>query len=282
MTSRGLSERARGNALDLGDDIAAGVLGGHGDCQHLDGERLLLHREVAVDVRRGGPDDADIDRERLVEQVFLAVDRHQLDQVLLRPLVQLAAAVARVDVGTEAHVSQGSRFARGDVAEQVADHALRQVVTLDVIPEHELLQLRDKAPVSADHASDQPFVSEVVEPPFASIALPSRIHERESAGPALGLLALLLLLEKVLLERNRDPLGKSDADKSPRRHRVPIVNEPHRLFGSLYLGPLFHRAARKNRTRLLRVAHLLSSFNPRSFSRAPRARRRGPAAPPGP
>ena len=67
FTWRGLSEWDLGDALDLGDDDAAGVARGHGDGKHLQGQRLALHGDVALRVSGGAAYDADINRERLVE-----------------------------------------------------------------------------------------------------------------------------------------------------------------------------------------------------------------------
>ena len=46
-------------------------------------------------------DERDVDRERLVEQPFLAVDLEQLDEVLGRHAVELAALLARIDEGAQ-------------------------------------------------------------------------------------------------------------------------------------------------------------------------------------
>ena len=92
---------------------------------------------------------------RLVEEVFLAADRHQRHQLVDAAGVELAAAVARVDEGAEADPAQVPGLAAGDVAEQVRDHALRQVVGLDLVVDRELLQLRHQAPVAADRALHQ-------------------------------------------------------------------------------------------------------------------------------
>ena len=53
-----------------------------------------------------------VDREGLVEQVLLAVDRHQSHQVLGGALVDAAAAVARVDEGVQADARQDAPACR--------------------------------------------------------------------------------------------------------------------------------------------------------------------------
>ena len=69
-----IERAAFGDALDLRDHDAAGIVRGHGDGERLQRQRFLLHGEIAVGVAGRGADDADIDRKRLVEQIFLAVD----------------------------------------------------------------------------------------------------------------------------------------------------------------------------------------------------------------
>ena len=118
-------------------------------------QRLALHRDVAVGIGGRAADHADVDRERPVEQVLLAVERHQRDEVVGGRGVDLAAAEARIDERAEPDARQVSRLARGDVAEQVRDHALRQVVGLDLVADRERLQLGHETPMAADHAPDQ-------------------------------------------------------------------------------------------------------------------------------
>ena len=45
---------------------------------------------------------------------------------------------------------------RGDVAEQMRNHALRQVIGLDLVGDGELLQFWHKAPVPPDHSLTRP------------------------------------------------------------------------------------------------------------------------------
>ena len=68
----------------------------------------------------------------------------------MRAGVELAAAVARIGEGAEADPGQVTGLAGGDVAEEVGDDALRQVVGLDLAGHGQRLQLRHQAPVAAD------------------------------------------------------------------------------------------------------------------------------------
>ena len=122
-----------GQALDLHDHHAAGIMRRHGDRLRFQGQRLALHADVAERVRGGAADDADIDREAFVEQYFLAVEGYEFDEVFGGAGVDLAAAVARIDERAEADAGEMRRAVRGDVAEQVGDDALRQVIALDLV-----------------------------------------------------------------------------------------------------------------------------------------------------
>jgi hypothetical protein len=152
----GLQAAALGHLLHLGDDDAAAVVRGHRQRQGLERQRLALQRQVAVQVGRGGADQRDLDREGLVEQRLLAVDVDQPHQLVGGLRVELAAAQARVDEGTEADARQVPRSPRGDVAVEMGDDALRQVPGLDASFHRQLLQLGHQAPMPADHPATRP------------------------------------------------------------------------------------------------------------------------------
>jgi hypothetical protein len=168
-----IERAALGDPLHLHDDDAARVARRHCDRQRLKRQRLLLHRDVAVDVRGGAAHDADVDVERLVEQVLLAVDRHQRHQIVGGARVDLSAAQAWIDEGAQPDLGQVAGLVGGDVAKQVRDHALRQVVGLDPVGDRERLQLGHQPPVAADHALDQSFVTKVIQAAFLAVALPA-------------------------------------------------------------------------------------------------------------
>jgi hypothetical protein len=220
-----IERAALGDALDLHDDDTAGVARGHGDRARLQGQRLLLHGDVAVGVGSGAADDADVDRKGLVEQVVLAVDRHQPHKILGGARVELATAEARIDEGAQPDPGQRARLAGGDVAEQVRDHPLRQVPGLDAVIDRKRLQARHQPPVAADHARHQALVAEVVEAARLAVALPGRIHQGQVARAARA----ALRLEEALFERDRDALGKADADEAAGGDRVAAADQAHRL-----------------------------------------------------
>ena len=173
------------------------------------------------------------------------MQRDQLDQVLGRPGIDLAAAIARIDEGAEPDGGDMAGAMGGDVAEQMGDHALRQVIGLDLVVEGELLQLRHEPPMAADHALDEPLMGEVVEAAVFAVSLAGSVDEGQvfwragragrfsaGAGRARPLRHGAVAPEKSLLERKRDLFGKSDADETAGRNRVAVADEPHRLRGA--------------------------------------------------
>ncbi|MET4823486.1 hypothetical protein ABH972_001075 [Bradyrhizobium ottawaense] len=119
---------------------------------------------------------------------------------------------------------------RGDVAEQVCDDALRQIIGLDLTRDRELLQFWRKPPMSADHAPDQAFMREMVEAAILAVALARRIDQRQIARLALRIGGIALVGEIELLQRDRDLLGKADADEAAGRDRVAVTDQ-HDRFG---------------------------------------------------
>ena len=124
--------------------------------------------------------------EGLVGEAFLAAERHPLDEVLGGLRVELAAAVLRIDEGLHADAGDMRGTMRGDVAEEVGDDALRQVVGLDGIVDRHLLELRHKPPVTADHPLDQALMGEMVETLGVAVALPGRKDQREPSRTGVG------------------------------------------------------------------------------------------------
>src|SRR5262249_45793293 len=136
------------------------------------------------------------------------------------------------DEGSEPDSRQVPRPAGGDVAEQVGDHALRQVVGLDAIGDGEALQLRHQPPVAADHAAYQPLVAEMIESALLAVALARGIDQREIVRLADRLTTLLVGRQVALLERPRTPLGEADADEAAGRDGVAVADEANRLGGA--------------------------------------------------
>ena len=216
---------ALGQPLDLHDDQAAAVARRHGDGQALQRECLALHGDVAVGVGRGATHDGHVDGQRAVEQVLAPLQRQQRHQVVARALVELAATVARIDKRAQADAAQVAGPASGDVAEQVRNHALRQVVGLDAVVHRQFLQPRHQPPMATNGAANQAFMSQVVEPAVLAIALPCGIQQGQLAR-APGVAG-----QEQILQRAGHRLGKADADEAAGGHRIAAADQAHGLLG---------------------------------------------------
>jgi hypothetical protein len=139
-------------------------------------------------------------------KAFLAVDDHHPHQVLGRHGVDLAAAQPRVDEGPQADLRQQAGLARRDVAVQVRDAALRQVVGLDAVFQREQADLRDQAPMAADHALQEAIAAEPVQALLLAIALAGGKHQ--------GQIARLPALEEPRRQRSEQFVGRADADEA--------------------------------------------------------------------
>ena len=81
--------------------------------------------------------------------------------------------------------------------------------------------------MSADDAAHQSVMAKVVQSAALAVALPGGIDQRQVARRALA--GFLLCLHKARLQRHRNLLGKTDADKATGGHRVAVVDQAHRL-----------------------------------------------------
>ena len=122
--------------LDLDDDDAALAPAGLRGRYHLAEQGLVFHGDVAVFVGGGAAQQCDVDPERLVAQPFLAIDRHQLDQIVPGARALPSAQLPRIHEGVQAHLSDETGAAAGDVAGDLRKHALRQSVGLDLVLQH--------------------------------------------------------------------------------------------------------------------------------------------------
>jgi hypothetical protein len=111
----------------------------------------------------------------------------------------------------------------------VGDHPLRQVVGLDAIGHGQLLQFRHQPPVPADDATDQPIVTQVVEPAFLAVALPGRVHQRQVTRVTKPMRVFALSFKEQIFKGDGDVLGETDADETTGGHGVAVLNQTHRV-----------------------------------------------------
>src|SRR5208282_493182 len=102
---------------------------------------LALHGDIAFGICSGAADDADIDREGFVRQILLAVNGYQLDEVLGGAVVDFAAAETRIDVGSYADLADVPGAMGGNIAIHTGDHALWEVISLDLASNRQRTEL---------------------------------------------------------------------------------------------------------------------------------------------
>ena len=183
-----------------------------------------MHRAVAVLVGVAAPDQADVDGDGLVEEPLLALNIHDLHQVLFRALVQLAAAVPGVHEGVQAHVGDGPDVVGRDVPVHVGDDALGQVIGFQLIGQGQLAQFGGPVPVAANH----PFAHALVAKVVASGAIPVALARSEEEGQVPGVSRLHI----PLLQGLGQGLGAGAADKPASGDGVAVLDHQRRLFRS--------------------------------------------------
>ena len=157
-----------GQSLDLGDDDAAVVVGGVGLIERAESAALLFVGEVAVRVGGRGADDRDVDVDRRVEQVVVAVDLHQLDEVV-GDGVHLGAFQPRVGVRAQPDLGQHARLPGGGGPVHLEQHSGGDVerlnlIIVDQLPDQRRVQLRAAGRVGAgQHPAQLPRAAQVVD-----------------------------------------------------------------------------------------------------------------------
>ena len=127
---------------DLGDDLAARIVGGERDGIGFEVGGLLIKGDVAARIRKRSANQGDVHREGLVAKVLLSFHDCYLDEILLGPRVHLPAAVARIDHRAEAHVREQARSPGADLAIELRNHAAGKDVRLDLLVLRQLLRMR--------------------------------------------------------------------------------------------------------------------------------------------
>src|SRR5262249_19100607 len=158
----------------------------------------------------------------------LAIDLKKTDEIVFCAFIDLAAAMARISERSQADARQMTGPLGRDVTKQMRNDALRKVIRLYAIGDSEALQFRHKAPVAADHASHQSFMTEMVESAFLAVALSCGVNQSEIARLA-GCLDLLIFRQIERLQRHRDFLCETNTHEAAGRDCVALANEACRL-----------------------------------------------------
>ena len=229
-------QRARGgDALDLRDDEAVGILRRHRQRQIVERQRLVLHGDVAGQVRSRAAKQRHRDRKGLVEKPLLAVELDDTNEVFGRRGVDAPALDTRVDKSAQPHLGQRPGAMARDVAEELRQRAEGQVVGLDAIVHRERAELGHQAPVTADHALDQAVVRESIQPLVLAVAGSGGEDERQIPGRTRS--------DEARLERVDQLVRRAAADEAGRSDGVAVANDRNGVGrgDDLVLHPLLRR-----------------------------------------
>jgi hypothetical protein len=147
--------------LDLHDHHAA--LAARGLChrQHFAEHGLVFHRHVAVFVGGGAAQKGHVDRKRLEAQPLFAVELHHFNQFFAGARTLFRALLTRVDKRAEPCLGDQAGAARGHVAHQLRQHALRQRIGLDLVLRGERDEPRRIHQRTGDGALEQAFARQM-------------------------------------------------------------------------------------------------------------------------
>jgi hypothetical protein len=149
----------------------------------------------------------------VVQQPLSTAQRHYLDEVRRRRVVQAPSTPTRVDIRTEADLGDNARLARGDGMVEARDLSLRKVVGLDLPRSRKIEQPGCDAPEATHDAAEQSGLGEVLESgPWPSPG-GTREHHRQAPRPARSPVPLSQRPQKNL--RCTGPTKASDAERSP-------------------------------------------------------------------
>ena len=155
--------------LSLGYHDAAAVFR-HRQGKRLQDNGLVIHSQVPVLVGDGAPDKRHIYRERFVVKLFLAVDIDQGNQVLFCNRGDLASLHPRIHISTKPDRSDDAYFLSCYGAPHLADHALRQKITLYFISLDQIDHIGRRQCVPADQPFNQTFMAQMRGSPLFIIA----------------------------------------------------------------------------------------------------------------
>jgi len=206
----------------LGNRDPARVVRRLGNRQHLAEDRLFGHHQVSLGVGGRRPDQADIDRHGLVPEPGAAVQLDSLHEPRRGAVVEPAAAMGGIDEGIEADVGDTPWTPRGDVAKQLADHALGKIVGLDLAFDGQPAHPRRQPPMASHDALYEALVGQVVHAPRVAVALARGVDDGQLARRVRG--------EEPVLQRTGERLRDAGADEPPRGHRLAVANQSEGLF----------------------------------------------------
>lgn len=125
------------------------------ECEVVGEPGLVLHRQIALGVGRGGTDDADIQRERAVEQPLLPCELDDLRDGATGGGVEPTTIHARVNERSEADLRDQARAMPGDLAVEQGERSPGDAEGLHLVGRDHAHDLRVVPVVGADEPSYQ-------------------------------------------------------------------------------------------------------------------------------
>jgi len=147
-----------------------------------------------------------------------------------RPRVDAPALVARVDECVQADLGECAGLAAGEIAEELRDDALRQIIGVNLFVERELAYRGHTAPIAGHHFAQQAVVSEAAQAFGLAVALAGGGEQAEIAGRA-G-------LEVTPLQGLQQRLRHAGLHKAAARQRVAVAHKADGFVGADHL--VFH------------------------------------------
>lgn len=144
-------ETAVGNdVFDLNDDLAAAVVNGLSHGNTFERPDFFVHRNITRFIGIGAAKEGDLYGEGRIEQLFMAFNFNQFNQVFLGYVVQFAAELPGIQESFQPDVGEDAKLVAGQGTEPMNECALRKVIGFDFIIDSQFPDSRYGLPVTDD------------------------------------------------------------------------------------------------------------------------------------
>ncbi len=176
LNQSGIQSTSLNNSLNLNDNNTAAVFNSLTYRSTFQRGNFLLKGDVAAFVCDGTSDHSYIDRESRIEQIVLAFDVYQLNDVFLCDVIYFTAAISGVDECTKTNFCECTGLMCCNISEQVAKCALRYVVSFKFVFQRHFCQRRNSCPVTRDVSFQHTFVCIVLCATAVLVALRTAVY----------------------------------------------------------------------------------------------------------
>ena len=132
---------------------------------------------------------------------------------------------------SEAYAGEVAGAVGGDIPEQVRDHALREIISLNLVVDGQLLHFGYQAPVPTDNPLEKAVMTKVIEASLLSIPLTGGVNKGQILRLAAASGARFRDRNKQVLKCHRYPFRKADPDEASRRDRVAVPDQADSFCG---------------------------------------------------